>query len=301
MAKRIVLCVIITSTAFSMAWVGAVLLSGTSGFSGIHLIIETISGRSGTFIGDSSRATLNNIGIVAPLTFAFGAGIAAAFNPCGFAMLPAYLGLYIGSDHEFKSKKSIVTNLIRAVFVGIVVTAGFISLFSLTGILIAFGARSLLTNVLPWFGLSVGLLLIIGGSWLLSGGSLYASLASQVAARIGNPNQLSAKSYFLFGLSYGVASLSCTLPIFLAVVGTSFTTQNLSASFNQFLAYGLGMGFVIMTLTIGATLFKRALSQMKMRVFRYIEPLGIALMIGAGIYIVFYWLTVGNILDYRNL
>ena len=86
------------------------------------------------------------------------------------------------------------------------------------------------------------------------------------------------------------------MPIFLAVVGSSFTTQKLSASFNQFLAYGLGMGFVIMTLTIGATLFKRALSQMKMRVFRYIEPLGIALMIGAGIYIVFYWLTVGNIL-----
>ena len=56
------------------------------------------------------------------------------------------------------------------------------------------------------------------------------------------------------------------------------------------------MGFVIMTLTIGAALFKRALSQMKMRVFRYIEPLGIALMIGAGIYIVFYWLTVGKIL-----
>jgi len=299
-AKRIILCVVVACTAFFVSLLGAILLSSTSGLSGVNLMMETISGRSGLFLGDSSRVTLNNIGIVAPLAFAFGAGMAAAFNPCGFAMLPAYVGLYIGSDNEIKSRKNIVTSVIRAVFVGIVVTAGFILLFSVTGIFIAFGARSILTNVLPWFGLSVGILLIIGGSWLLSGGSLYTSLATRMADRIGNPNQIGAKSYFLFGLSYGVASLSCTLPIFLAVVGTSFATQKLSTSFNQFLAYGLGMGLVIMTLTIGVALFKRALSKIAKGVFRYIEPLGIALMIGAGIYIVFYWLTVGNMLALRS-
>ena len=34
------------------------------------------------------------------LAFAFVAGIAAAFNPCGFAMLPAYMGLYMSTGED---------------------------------------------------------------------------------------------------------------------------------------------------------------------------------------------------------
>ena len=33
-----------------------------------------------------------------PIAFSFSAGIVAAFNPCGGAMLPAYIGYQIGSD-----------------------------------------------------------------------------------------------------------------------------------------------------------------------------------------------------------
>lgn len=32
----------------------------------------------------------------APLALAFAAGLLAAFNPCGFALLPAYLAYFIG-------------------------------------------------------------------------------------------------------------------------------------------------------------------------------------------------------------
>jgi cytochrome c biogenesis protein CcdA len=103
--------------------------------------------------------------------------------------------------------------------------------------------------------------------------------------------------YFVFGLSYGTASLSCTLPIFLAVVGTSFAVSSIAASFGQFVLYAAGMGFVIMGLTLGMAIFKGAMSSGVRKAMPYIQPIGTWLMIVAGTYIVFYWLTLGELLD----
>ena len=36
----------------------------------------------------------------ATLALAFGAGLVAIANPCGFALLPGFLGLYLGSPEE---------------------------------------------------------------------------------------------------------------------------------------------------------------------------------------------------------
>ncbi len=46
---------------------------------------------------------------------------------------------------------------------------------------------------------------------------------------------------FTFGVGYGVASLACTLPVFLAVVGASLTATSLPQAFSQFVSYALGM------------------------------------------------------------
>ena len=39
---------------------------------------------------------VSNIANLIPLGYAFGAGMVSSVNPCGFAMLPAYLGLFVG-------------------------------------------------------------------------------------------------------------------------------------------------------------------------------------------------------------
>ena len=36
--------------------------------------------------------------IDAPLAYAFGVGMVATVNPCGFAMLPAYLSFFLGLE-----------------------------------------------------------------------------------------------------------------------------------------------------------------------------------------------------------
>ena len=107
---------------------------------------------------------------------------------------------------------------------------------------------------------------------------------------------MNVKGYFLFGISYGIASLSCTLPIFLSVIGTSFAASTILTSLSQFLLYGMGMGVVIMVLTLGVAFFKSAMLGTIRKMLPYVGPIGSWLMVIAGAYIVFYWLTIGGLL-----
>lgn len=286
---RLALPVVVAGIALAIAYVGAFLVRDTSGIAGPNLFVESLSGSSSSFFG--------GLGIVTPLGFAFAAGVASAFNPCGFAMLPAYMGLYLGTRDEGDGSRFGLPQLGKAVTVGMSVTAGFVVLFAAAGVVIGFGARSAIGSLLPWLGLTIGILLIIAGSWLLAGGKMYTALATRLASRMGNPARANVGGYFVFGLSYGTASLSCTLPIFLAVVGTSFAVSSIAASFGQFVLYAAGMGFVIMVLTLGMAIFKGAMASAVRKAMPYIQPVGTWLMIVAGTYIVFYWLTLGDLLD----
>ena len=287
LARGVFVPALVAVGAFAVAVIGALLIRGGSEIDGVNLFVESLSGSSGSF--------LSGLGVVAPLGFAFGAGVAAAFNPCGFAMLPAYMGLYLGVGDD-ERKTSIVSQLAKALLVGVSVTAGFVLLFAVAGGVIGLGARSVVGSILPWLGLAIGIALVLAGAWLLRGGELYTALAQQAASRLGNPGRSSMRGYFLFGLSYGVASLSCTLPIFLAVIGSSFAASDIVTSFAQFVLYALGMGVVIITLTLSMALFKGAMLGGMRKVMPYVQPIGTWLMIVAGTYIVFYWLTLGGLL-----
>ena len=285
--RSVVLPVGVAAAALTIAVVGALLVRGESEIDGVNFFVESISG--------FAARSLGGWGVIAPLGFAFGAGIAAAFNPCGFAMLPAYMGLYLGI-HDERNTPSFAGQIGKALLIGGSVTAGFVLLFAAAGAVIGLGARSVVGSILPWVGLGIGVLLTVAGAWLLSGGKLYTALAQQMSERFGNPGQTNARGYFIFGLSYGLASLSCTLPIFLAVIGTSFSTATIWTSFAQFVLYALGMGAVIIALTLLMAIFKGAVIGVMRRAMPYIQPIGTWLMLIAGTYIVFYWLTIGNVL-----
>jgi cytochrome c-type biogenesis protein len=286
--RGIVLPLVVASLSLSVAVIGAVLLGKDSGIDGINKFVETLSGDSGSFLGD--------LGLLAPLGFAFAAGMVSAVNPCGFAMLPAYLGLYLGSNEQGNEDIHPIKHFAKGMQVGASVTSGFIVLFGAAGIIIGLGARAAVVDILPWLGLVIGIVLTITGSWMIGGGKLYTGFAARAASHMGDPGQVNVRGYFLFGLSYGTASLSCTLPIFLSVIGTSFAVSSIATSLGQFLLYALGMGTVILTLTLGVAFFKGAMVGALRKVLPYIQPIGSWLMVVAGSYIVFYWLTIGGLL-----
>ena len=178
-------------------------ISGNDGIGGLNSFVESLSGTSSRF--------LDNAGVLIPLGFAFSAGMVLAVNPCCFAMLPAYLGLYLGADESSAHQASAAQRLGKALLVGGAVTAGFVLVFSFAGILLGGGGRALVA-IFPWVGLAVGVLLTFVGAWFLGGSKLYSALPLRVATRIGDPTRRDVRGYMLFGVSYGTASLSCTLP-----------------------------------------------------------------------------------------
>ena len=288
LGKRVLLPILVAGLSLSTAFIGAALLGGDGGIDGINRFVETLSGDSGSFLGDLGR--------LAPLGFAFAAGMVSAVNPCGFVMLPAYLGLYLRINEKDGEDAHPIKHVARAFQVGALVTTGFIALFGTAGLIMNLGARAVVVDILPWLGLTIGIALAVTGAWMVGGGKLYTGFAAQAASRIGDPGQVNSRGYFLFGLSYGIASLSCTLPIFLSVIGTSFAVSSIATSLGQFLLYALGMGTVILGLTLGMAFFKGAMVRALRKALPYVEPIGSWLMVVAGSYIVFYWLTIGGLL-----
>ena len=63
--------------------------------------------------------------------YSFILGVFAALNPCGFAMLPAYLSVFTSSDRGGDAR----SRLRRALTVS-AVDAGFVAVFALIGLLI---------------------------------------------------------------------------------------------------------------------------------------------------------------------
>ena len=280
-----IITALVSLAAIALAVIGAQTLGSGGDIDAVNYFVELLAGRSANYLGGVFNAAA---------LFALAAGMASAVNPCGFAMLPAYLGLYLGGGTAGASGNPL-RHFPRALLVGASVTAGFVLLFGVAGVVIGLGA-SFLAQALPWFGLIVGILLAIGGAWLVSGGKIYTGVAARAAAHIGEPTEVGIRGYFLFGVSYGVASLSCTLPIFLAVLGLSAASIAFLEILLNFILFALGMGLVIMALTLGMAIFKGAMVRFLRRALPYIQPVGAWLMVLAGTYIIFYWLTIGGLL-----
>ena len=240
-----------------------------------------------------SANLLSEFGSILGFGFAFGAGMVAAVNPCGFVMLPAYLGLYV-SGQEDPDSAPIGRRVGKALVISAVVGLGFVALFGAAGLAISAGLQSL-GVVLPWVGLALGFGLALVGTYVLAGGKLYAAFAARTADRVGSPRDSSLRGYFLFGVSYGIASLSCALPIFLALVSGSLASGGFLKAATEFLLYAAGMAFVVTVLTIGVAFARGAVSGGVRRLLPYTGTVSGVLLLTVGAYIVFYWLTEGGL------
>ena len=221
--------------------------------------------------------------IDAPLALAFAAGLVATVNPCGFAMLPAYLSYFMGLEEGQASRRDAMRS---ALAVGAVVSTGFLVVFGLAGILITAGFRFVI-DAIPWVAVVVGVGVVGLGIALLMGREVTIGLPRAHRAASGRRY----RSVFLFGVSYAVASLSCTLPVFLTVVATQVTRGSFASGVATFLAYGSGMALVLMAITVALAVGKRSLVARLRGAGRYIGRLSGVVLVATGSYIVWFWIV----------
>ncbi len=218
------------------------------------------------------------------LALAFSAGMVATLNPCGFAMLPAYLSYYMGiRDDDVSTGRAIRS----ALGVGGVVSAGFLLVFGLAGIIVTGVSRSLATRWIPWLALIVGIGIALLGVALLFGYELRVGLPK--AKRAGKGRGFG--SVFGFGVSYAVASLSCTLPVFLTVVATQITLSSFAGGIVIFFAYAAGMATVLLGITIVLALGKQSVVGRLRASARHVNRVSGVILVLAGAWIVWFWST----------
>ena len=249
------------------------------------VFVESLSARiSGLFLSLGTRA---------PFGYAFVAGMVASVNPCGFVLLPAYLAYYLGDDLGTPGRRRPTAH---ALAVSATVTVSFALLFGLAGILAGLGA-SALTSSLPWIGTAVGVGLIVLAGVLASGRGLTASLGPRMAQRLRPATRnRGLAGYAAYGTAYGLASLGCTLPVFLGVVATSLQLHGLANAIGQFVLFGIGMGMVLAVLTIATAWFGDGLIRRAQTLRPYVGWASAVLLWLAGAYVVYYWLTAIRLL-----
>lgn len=219
------------------------------------------------------------------LAVALGAGMLAAVNPCGFALLPAYVSLLLAGSESLSRPAAAW----RAAVLSVAMTSGFAGVFAGFGLAIAPVAGQLQRH-LPWFTVALGATLALMGLWLAAGRTLSVPRLRGPAGRRGGARPLSRSFLSMtgFGASYAVASISCTIAPFLAVVVGGFRSGSVVEGFVLFLAYAAGMGLVVGTLAV-ATVFASPATVGRLRgAGRWAPRAAGGLLAVAGTYVAYY-------------
>jgi cytochrome c biogenesis protein CcdA len=220
-----------------------------------------------------------------PITLALAAGGLSTINPCGFAMLPAYLSFYVGADEG--QLPSAPTRMAQGLLTGLMVTGGFLLVFGIVGFPITYGATRIV-RLIPFAGIALGVALVVFGVATLAGRKISMTIASPV-----KPGQTKQpKTMFVFGIGYGIASLGCTLPVFLAVVGASLATRGTGSALIVLAAYGVGMAIMLILFSTGAALVRDGLVRGVRKMMPYMHWITGAMLTLAGVYLTYYWARV---------
>ena len=212
------------------------------------------------------------------VALAFVAGMVAAFNPCGFAMLPAYLTLVI--DPQSGGQLAAVG---RALAATAAMAVGFLAVFGSFGLLTV-SVASTVQRYLPYVTLVIGVGLVVAGVWLLSGRELRApNLAGgrwAPTARLG--------SMFGYGVGYAIASLSCTIGPFLAVTGSSLRRGSPAQGVLAYVAYAAGIALVVGVLAVAVALASSSMVDRMRAVLPHINRISGLILVVVGLYVGYY-------------
>ncbi len=214
------------------------------------------------------------------LTLAVAAGMLAAVNPCGFALLPAYLSVLVLGDDSPGPARAVG----RALALTAWMTVGFVAVFGVFGLVISPVAGQV-QQYLPWFTTFFGALVALAGLWLLAGRELPRL---QLGRGSGRAVTRTAPAMVGFGMSYAAASLTCSIAPFLALVVASFRSGSTGEGIALFVAYSAGMGLLVGIAAVAVALARRGVVASLRRTGKWVPRVSGLLLLLVGAYVAWY-------------
>lgn len=206
---------------------------------------------------------------------AFTAGVLGFLSPCALPMLPSYVAYYLNSGEEHSAG----CKLLRAISFALITVAGFLTVFTSVGLLPSLAIRLTTTSatvIIPIIGLG----LVALGILTVASDLQFPHLA------LAPPSTSGLLSYYLYGVAYAFASLSCSFPVFLLVVLQSAAAAIPLDTLLLFLLYSLGAGALMVPITVGIALSKGYLYRRLMVIMPYMQKARAVVLIAAGAYMI---------------
>jgi cytochrome c-type biogenesis protein len=218
------------------------------------------------------------------LTLAFTAGLLAPVNPCGFALLPAYL------THTAAARPgaAMPERLLRSLAAGAALAGGFALTLSAAGLAISAGAYQLI-RAAPWLGFTVGVLLaLLGLAGLVGRGPRLRLHLPTAIFRTGGA-AAGVGRWALFGVGYAAASLACTITVLLAVITQAQANTTIAGQLVVFATYAAGSITLLLVLSAAAALAGSTLTRWARTLARHQTRITAALLLITGGYVAAYW------------
>ena len=238
------------------------------------------------------------VGGVSWSLFAWGlsGGIASFFSPCALPMLPAYLSYYLSADASPTSASLetasadgglVTTGLRHGVLFGGLASAGMLSVFAVTAA-VAGVLGDILKRVIPLLIPIVGLVIIGLGVLMLADRVSWFSRTVQLPEW----GEASPKQFFVFGLLFAGAALGCTAPVFFGITLTALSTGGILGAVTVLTGYASGMIGLFVVMTVLVAVAKEETARRIQSLIPYIERASAVLLIGAGLYMLYYYAQI---------
>ena len=223
------------------------------------------------------------------MSLSFIRGMVAAVNPCGFILLPTYLMYFLGLQGTVPGSQR--ATMRRAVIVSAAVSAGFLSVFLVAGI-ISYNFTTWINENAKYATGAIGVGLLVLGVAMLLGYKL-PFMTPQLDTGSDGPRQ-TIGAMFVYGIAYAVASIGCTIGLFIATVFSTSERDGVVSGVGNMLAYGAGMALLVSALTIALASANTGLLKLLRGSLGYVDRIAAAFVVLSGMYLLwyFYWVDI---------
>ena len=174
----------------------------------------------------------------------------------------------------------------RALTVSSALTAGFMTVFVIVG-LVTYNFTFWIQQNARYATIVIAVGLIVLGIAMLSGRGVGLALPR---LDVGGRDR-GVRSMFLFGVAYAVASLGCTIGLFLPTL-IAVRSDGFIGAIGNVAAYAAGMGLLITALTVSLAVAKIGLLGVLRRGMHRIEKIAGAFVVLSGLYLAYYFWVV---------
>jgi len=228
-------------------------------------------------------------------------GVLSFFAPCAFPLLPGYMSYCLARKEGIRKGKGGAKDLKGSVRGGIIAALGIISIFSLAGILVA-AAGSTVVAYVSYLTPVIAVVIAIMGFMMLVDRTAWADkmfgritskvqngISGMTGKRIGAGSN---KGLYLYGAGYGIASMGCQAPVFVAIMVAGFAAGGFGEAFLLFVLFGIGMGAMMVMVTVLVGMAKGMAIRKMTTAMPYIKRVSGLILLVAGMYLAYYYGTI---------